>query len=104
MSFKGKLTTLQSEFKTKTQYEVIEKLIQSHTDFQKYKQEQNQEKLRIEKMVLEIGEEYKIKFAEFKNDLGLEKNSSVLEFLFHHYENSPKLDKSTFALYRSLIR
>jgi glutamyl/glutaminyl-tRNA synthetase len=103
---KNEVDELKGTMRAKTHYEVIENLIKERKAYHEYRQNQ-QEKWRAEQErqgaeMLQAGRDLKGMFDALKGQLGLKNDASLLEFLIHHYEHTPTLDKSTFQLYQKL--
>ncbi|WP_068612561.1 hypothetical protein [Paenibacillus tuaregi] len=105
---KAKVDDLKEPFRSKTHYEVIEKLIESHNSFVKYKEDQRlkdqREKDRQRKESVDLGEETKTRLIDFMSANKFRNEAAVINFLLHHYEKSQSIDKSTLELYQDLIK
>jgi predicted transcriptional regulator len=109
-SVKEKLEELKespSAMRSKTPYEVIEKLIEYYERNEKNKIVQHQkvqeEKKHLELNSIHIGESNKNHLQELMNQFRFRSEKSVFEFLVTHYENSDSISKDTLNVMRGLI-
>lgn len=103
---KSKMESLKDSMNAKTHYDLIEKLILRHNQFQKYQMDQaqkwNDEKLRQSEEMLQIGQAAKCEFEKLKQSLNIKEDTGLLAFLLIHYENSVQFDKRTMEYLRKL--
>jgi hypothetical protein len=80
-------------------YEVIEGLIRY---YRKNEATKEQEKARQETETVNLGPDIKESLVAFRQGMDLRSDADAVLFLLAHYQNSDKLDKDTFDLYRKL--
>ncbi|NHN35553.1 hypothetical protein [Paenibacillus agricola] len=103
---RDELQKLRDQFRIKTDYETIERLMKEYREFQEFRKRTEEEKAnqraKAESEMLVLGEARKKTYMALKKELGLGLDVSVLDFLLAHYENSPSIDKKTFDLFRHI--
>lgn len=102
---KDELDRLQDQFRAKTTYETIEKLVRYYENNERWKKEERTRQEELERKrkatMIYIGEDLKSQYTELANELDLNE-SNALALLLHHYEQSPTLSKETFRFYANL--
>lgn len=103
---KDTMDVMQGEFRAKTSYEVIERLISYYREGEKQKkidfERKQMEKQQQQATMIHLGEGVKTNYMRFSNDLGFGNESSAVQFLLEHYENSRSIDMQTFKRFREL--
>lgn len=94
-----------NEFRAKTSYEVIEKLIQSHEkrkdEHNARRQEKAEEAARSEREDIFAGEDVKKSFEAFRKEMRLT-STQALEFLLYAFEEQASISQNAFMFYRKL--
>lgn len=92
------LTEMQDKLRCKTQYEVIQKLLEYYHRSEK---EKNDLKAFQEQRMIDLGKS-KPRFKELQSDLGLRTDAAVFEFLAECYQGSLQMPIGAFELFTQL--
>lgn len=103
---KESMDAMQAEFRAKTSYELIEKLIRYYRDNEAQKaidfEKQQADKQKQLATMIYLGEDVKTGYMNFSREMGFRSEAAGVQLLIEHYENSPTMDKRTFDFYRQL--
>lgn len=103
---KNQIEGLQGKVYAKTNYGVIEKLIEFYHAFNKFKQDQHDkwanEKARQSHEMLQVGSDTKKVFNSLKDKLGLKSEEDLTILLLDHFNSADQMKKGTFNMYLKL--